>query len=284
MQLVLSVMNGVVWGLAVALMAIGLVLTFGFLRLMNLAHGAFYALGAVLGFYAISYFHSFVLASALVPAAVGGAGLLAARYLLRPVRAILNGEVLITFGIAMVVEYAILLVFGGAPRRLGYPLTGEVNIFGASYPIYRLFVGGVSLALLVGCVLLLEKTRVGLQIQASNQDEGLAVALGLPVLRLTLMTFGAGAACAAFAGLMLAPIVAVEFRMGADIMAISFLVTILGGLTRIWWVAAVAVVTAVFENVVALWVDPLLTRGLILLLLFTCLLMIYGRKDQRRSV
>jgi branched-chain amino acid transport system permease protein len=283
-DLALAGINGLVWGLAVALMAVGLVLTFGFLRLLNLAHGAFYALGAVVGFYAVSRFHSFGLAMVLVPMTVGGVGLLAERYLLRPVRAILNSEVLITFGIAMIVEYSILLVFGGAPRRLAYPLTGEINIFGASYPIYRLFVGGVSLALLVGCVLLLEKTRLGLQIQAANQDEGLAAALGLPVLRLTLVTFGAGAACAAFAGLMLAPIVAVEFRMGADIMAISFLVTILGGLTRVWSVAAVAVVTAVFENLVALWLDPLLTRGLILFLLFTGLLMIYGRKDQRRSV
>ncbi|MEK6376020.1 MAG: branched-chain amino acid ABC transporter permease [Acidobacteriota bacterium] len=283
-DLTLAGVNGVVWGLAVALMAVGLVLTFGFLRLLNLAHGAFYALGAVVGFYAVSRLHSFGLAMALVPATVGGVGLLAERYLLRPVRGVLNGEVLITFGIAMIVEYSILLVFGGAPRRLGYPLTGNVSIFGTPYPIYRLFVGVVSLALLVGCVLVLEKTRLGLHIQATNQDEGLARALGLPVVRLTLVTFGAGTACAAFAGLMLAPIVAVEFRMGADIMAISFLVTILGGLTRVWWIGTVAVASAVFENVIALWLDPLLTRGVLLFILFAALLAIYGRKDRRRSV
>lgn len=210
--------------------------------------------------------------------------MLAERYLLRPVRGIPNGEVLVTFGLAMAIEYSILLVFGGAPRRLAYPLTGQVTILGSPYPVYRLVVAGVSLVLLVGCVLLLERTRLGLQIRAANEDEDLATSLGVPVVPLTLLTFGVGTACAAFAGLMMAPIVAVEFRMGADIMAISFLVTILGGLTKVWPVAGVAVGSAVFENVLALWFDPRLTRGVVLLALFIALLAIFGRRDSRRWV
>jgi branched-subunit amino acid ABC-type transport system permease component len=83
---------------------------------------------------------------------------------------------------------------------------------------------------------------------------------------------------------MMAPLVAVEYRMGADIMAISFLVTILGGLTRVWWIAGVAVASAVLENVGALWLDPRLTRGLVLLVLFVALLAMYGRGESRRSI
>jgi branched-chain amino acid transport system permease protein len=279
-----AITNGIVWGLIVALLALGLVLIFGYLHILNLAHGSLYMLGAVLAFYATSRFRSFVLAAVLVPPVIAALGFVIERWLLRPVRSISNADVMVTFGLAMIIEYVVLVLFGGAPQRVPYPINAFIPIFGSNYPVYRLVVAMVSLLCLVSCTLLLERTRFGLYIRASYQDFELARSLGIPVNWVILLTFGVGSACAAIAGVMTAPLVGVEFRMGVDIVAVSFLVTIIGGLTRIPMITLVAVLTEVAENLLALWLDPILARAMLLFGLFVALLVIYAGPSKRRII
>jgi branched-chain amino acid transport system permease protein len=283
-EILLAIINGTIWGLAVTLMALGLVLTFGFLRILNLAHGTFYMLGAVLAFYAVTRFNSFLLALLFVPVLIACLGFGLERWLLRPVQAVANADVLITFAVAMVVEYGVLIGFGGAPRRIPYPIGMSIRLFGSNYPVYRLVVAIVSFLLLVCTVALVEKTRFGLYVRATYQDIELARGLGIPVNWVMFLTFGLGCAYAAAAGIMLAPLVGIDFQMGTDIMAMSFVVTIIGGLTRIPTIALVAVLTELAENLLAIWVNPIMTRGILLLSLFCALAFIYGRSGRTRLV
>jgi branched-chain amino acid transport system permease protein len=189
-EVLLAVLNGLIWGLIVALLAIGLVLTFGFLRIFNLAHGSFYMLGAILTFYATSRFKSFVLALVLVPFIVAAFGFVVERWLLRPVRLITNSDVLVTFALAMVMEYVVLVMFGGAPQRIPYPVTSSIPLLGSHYPVYRLVVACVSIVLLFAITIFLARTRFGLYVRASNQELELARGLGIPVNWVIFLTFG----------------------------------------------------------------------------------------------
>jgi branched-chain amino acid transport system permease protein len=220
----------------------------------------------------------------LVPPLIAAAGVGVERWLLRPVGKIRNSDVMVTFGLAMIMEYVVLIVFGGAPQRIPYPVDVFLPMPGGRYPLYRIVVAAVSAICLTVVGLVLKRTAFGLYIRAAHQDFELARALGIPVSRVLMLTFGAGCACAALAGIMTAPLVGVEFRMGVDIMAVSFLVTILGGLTRIHAIALVALASGISENLLAIVLEPILARGVLLVALLSALIIMYARRGSDRIV
>lgn len=227
-----QVVNGVALGMLLALMAVGLTITLGLMRVINMAHGALYTLGA----YAVatSWAH-WGFAAGLVAAtvAVGVVGFLVEAALIRPLylRDPLH-TMLLTFGLALIVEDLVRLAWGDAPLALSAPdsLSGIVMLGDVPFSKYRLFVIAVTAVLMLATWLFLEKTLLGRTILAGTFDREMVRVLGIRINLLFTLVFGLGAALAGLAGALAAPIRGVFPTMGASIIMPSFVVVIIGGM------------------------------------------------------
>ncbi|MBI4032559.1 branched-chain amino acid ABC transporter permease [Candidatus Berkelbacteria bacterium] len=268
-----QLLNGCVWGLAIALIALGLALIFGLTGVINLAHGEFYMLGAVSGWYLLSWTGSFWLAAALAPFMVSLIGLGVQQMVLRRLSSSPAVTVLVTFGLSLILQHGVLLAFGPSPRRLVAPLAATVDVLGRSYPVYRFVVAGLAVAALTGVALFLRFTLFGLWMRAVHQDREMALALGIPAQRVYLVTFGFGAGLAGLAGVLVAPIIGIEFRMGLDILPLAFMAVIVGGLGNLWGGVRVALLMGVLEGLLTVPLSPLMARVLTLSTLFSLVLL-----------
>lgn len=229
--------NGLTLGALLVLVAMGLTIIFGALGVVNFAHGAFYALGAYAGFVTYEYTGSFIAAMAAGAICLLVAGVIIERGLIRLYyRRPPEDQILVTFGIAIVLVEAIRATFGGLARNLPPPpwAAGIVNLHVTLYPTYRidvLAIAGVSLVLLY---FVLYRTRLGLIVRAGIEDQLMVNILGINVTRTFLTVFGLGAMAAGFAGVINAPIVTVTPDMGADILIQSFVVVVIGGIGSFW--------------------------------------------------
>lgn len=253
-DLALALLNGLTWGIAVALVALGLNLIFGLLEIVNVAHGSLYMLGAVSAWFVVDATGSFLLALALAPLAVAAVGALLERGVLRPIEDDPPATAIATFGLVLVFQTLALLTFGPSTRSLSTPLPGVLR-FGLTYPAYRLVVAAVSLAAMVGLYLFLTRTRHGLWMRGVRQDREIAAAMGVPTSRVYVLTFALGAYFAAFAGVLLAPIVGVHHLMGLDVLAVAFVVVIVGGLGSLRGVLAASLLFALVENLGIVFVN-----------------------------
>jgi branched-chain amino acid transport system permease protein len=229
----LQLFTGLALGAVYVLLAIGLSLIFGMLTVVNFAHGAFYVLGAYVGYQVLEMGGNFWLALVAVPLAVGGLGLAVERTLIRPLygRGI-DYPLLLTFGLGYVLIELVRIVFGktGLPFETPELLQGAVDIWVGYFPLYRLFVIAATAVILLALWLLLEKTSFGLIIRAGARDPQIVRVLGVDVSKVWLIVFGIGTAIAALAGLMAAPLQGVSPEMGSTILAEAFVVTVVGGM------------------------------------------------------
>jgi branched-chain amino acid transport system permease protein len=229
----LQLFAGLALGAVYVLLAIGLSLIFGMLTVVNFAHGAFYMLGAYVGLWLLSQGYNFWVCLVAVPLAVGAVGLVVERVLIRPLygRGI-DYPLLLTFGLSYVLVELVRIAFG----RTGYPvdtpelLQGAVDIGVGYFPLYRLFVIGVTAVILVGLWLFLERTSYGLIIRAGARDPQIVRILGVDVSRVWLVVFGLGTGIAGLAGLLAAPLQGVIPEMGGPVLAEAFVVTVVGGM------------------------------------------------------
>ena len=229
----LQLFAGLALGSVYVLLAIGLSLIFGMLTVVNFAHGAFFMLGAYVGLWLLSIGVNFWICLVAVPVIVGGFGLAVERTLIRPLygRGI-DYPLLLTFGLSYIIVEVVRIVFG----KSGYPvdtpslLQGAVNIGVGYFPLYRLFVMGVTALILVGLWLFLERTRYGLIIRAGARDPQIVRVLGVNISRVWLMVFGLGCGIAGLGGLLAAPLQGVIPEMGGPILAEAFVVTVVGGM------------------------------------------------------
>jgi len=266
-SLAVALLNGLTWGLAVALIALGLNLIFGLLEVVNMSHGALYMLGAVVAWTVVAATGSFLLALVVAPLAVGALGVVVERGVLRPVEDDITTSLIATFGLMLVFQHAALLTFGAGTRAVPAPIEATVSLAGVSYSAYRLVLAGVSL-LLVGLLsLFLRRTRHGLWMRGVRQDRETAAAMGVPTSRVYMLTFGLGAALAALAGTLLVPIVSANHLMGLDVLAVAFIVVIVGGLGSMRGVLVASLVYALLENVASVAIPPVEARVLTLLVL-----------------
>ena len=232
----LQLFTGVALGAIYVLFAIGLSLIFGMLTVVNFAHGAFYMVGAYVGLFLLSIGGNFWLCLVGVPLIVGTIGLVVDRFLIRPLygRGI-DYPLLLTFGLSYVMVELVRIAFG----KSGYPfdtpelLQGAVNIGIGYFPLYRLFVIGVAVVVLLGLWLFLERTSFGLIIRAGARDPQIVRVLGVNVSRVWLFVFGIGTGIAGLAGLLAAPLQGVIPEMGSTILAEAFVVTVVGGMGSI---------------------------------------------------
>lgn len=255
-NLAVAVLNGIVWGLIMALIALGLNLIFGLLHIINMAHGALYMLGAVFSWYVIELTGNYWLALFVAPLAVGLVGLALERGLLRTIEDQPLVTIICTFGIMLVLQQLVLTYFGGTARRIALPIPGRIPLFDLQYPVMRIVIAAISAAVMGGLWVFLNRTRYGLWMRAVVQDREMAVALGIPVHKVYMWTFVLGSVLAAFSGVLAAPIVSVDFMMGREILINAFIIVIVGGMGNLWGSVVTAVVISLIHGVGSIFVAP----------------------------
>ncbi|HXP12922.1 MAG TPA: branched-chain amino acid ABC transporter permease [Stellaceae bacterium] len=233
----IQVLNGVQEGLLLFLVASGLTLIFGILRVINLAHGSFYMLGAYLAFALTQLTGNLFFAVLLaVPLAIAF-GLLLEALLFRPLYARDHlYQVLLTYGLILALEETRSLVFGDDVHGVDVPrfLDFSIHLTGAlSYPAYRLGISAMCLVIAGGLWLLIQKTRLGMAIRAGASNREMVQSLGIDIAWVYRAVFALGVALAAFAGMIAAPVASVFPGMGNQILIISFVVVVIGGIGSI---------------------------------------------------
>lgn len=228
--MLIQALNGVVYGGLLYLMAVGLVFIFGLREIGNFAHGALFMLGAYVAYTFLGYYWTGLFMGILLLALFGA---MLDIVVFRPLR---NHDhivtILVTFGILLVLESLAMLVWGKDLRSLPEPeiLSGSVLIGGSVFPVYRLFVIGMSLFVAAALSLWLKYTRIGLQVRAASVDPITTAMQGVNTNRLSIVVVSLGAALAGLAGVVAAPLMAVSPSMGHSIVIESFIVVVLGGL------------------------------------------------------
>jgi branched-chain amino acid transport system permease protein len=258
-ELALQALNGLSFGALLFLLASGFTLVFGLMKIVNLAHGAFYLAGGYVGIAAFGATRSFLVAVLAGAATAAVFGLAAERLLLRRVRGQELPEVLLTVGIALIIADGCLAVFGGNPRSIPIPtpLAGSVRLGSYAYPAYRLFV--VALAATVGVVLYLvqHRTRLGALIRAGVDDREIAAAMGINVPRVFTAMFVFGGALAGLAGVVAAGLLTLRPGADTDILLFALVVVVIGGLGSLQGAAVGSVLIGLVDAFSKVWVPEL---------------------------
>jgi branched-chain amino acid transport system permease protein len=232
-QLLLGLVNGAFY----ALLSLGLAVIFGLLGIVNFAHGALYMLGAfaawiMLDKFGVNYWAALVLA----PAVVGVVGVVIERLFLRHLYKLdeIYG-LLLTFGLTLIAEGIFRELYGVSGQNYPVPelLQGATNLGFMVLPNYRAWVVLVSLVVCLGTWYLIERTRLGAYLRAGTENAPLVQAFGINVPMMVMLTYGAGAALAALAGVLAAPIIQVTPLMGSNLIIIVFAVVVIGGMGSI---------------------------------------------------
>lgn len=230
----IQLLNSVQYGLLLFMLAAGLTLIFGIMGVVNLAHGSFYMLGAYLAYALSGFFGSLTLTlifGSLLAVAFG----LALEWLLFRhfyQRDHLD-QVLLTFGLIYIFEELRSILWGDDVHSVAIPelLNASIPLTdNLSYPVYRLFISGVCLALAVGLYLLISKTRLGMKIRAGAFNRDMAESLGINIKRIHAIVFALGIALAAVAGMVAAPVSSVYPNMGSQVLIMCFVVVVIGGI------------------------------------------------------
>ncbi|MHA6324406.1 branched-chain amino acid ABC transporter permease [Roseivivax sp. CAU 1753] len=247
-QLMLGLINGAFY----AVLSLGLAVIFGLLNIVNFAHGAFYMLGAfttvaVTQYLGIGYWGALIVA----PLVVGALGVLIEFTLLRRLTGVdhLYG-LLLTFGLALVIEGVFVKLFGasGLPYPVPAQLSGGVNLGFMFLPWYRAWVVVASLAICIATWFLFERTKIGAYLRAGTENPKLLQAFGVNVPLLTTLAYGYGVALAAFAGVLVAPITQVSPLMGSNLIIVVFAVVVIGGMGSIMGAVVTGLAMGVIEG------------------------------------
>jgi branched-chain amino acid transport system permease protein len=232
-QFILSLMNGVIYGLLLFMVSAGLTLIFGMMGVLNFAHASFYMLGAYLA-YTLQGAIGFWAAIVVSPVIVGLIGVAVERFFLRRVHRYGHAhELLLTFGLSFIIAESIKLFFGNYPVDYRIPASLDVSAFsigGAQYPVYRLLMGGIAIAMFIIVYLLLTRTRVGIVVRSAIHKPHMAEALGHNVPLVFMGVFGVGAALAGLAGAVAGAFYTTNPNMALELGVMVFVVVVVGGL------------------------------------------------------
>ena len=230
-QLLLGLINGAFY----ALLSLGLAVIFGLMNVINFTHGAQYMMGAfcawmLLTWFGIPYWGALV----LVPIIVGATGILIERLFISRLYHLdhLYG-LLLTFGLALIIEGMFRREFGSSGLPYSNPLPGGTNLGFMFLPWYRAWVVAISLVVCLGTWFMIEKTQLGSYLRAATERPDLVQAFGINVPRMITLTYGFGVGLAALAGVLAAPIYSVNPVMGANLIIVVFAVVVIGGMGSI---------------------------------------------------
>jgi branched-chain amino acid transport system permease protein len=257
-----QLLNGLQYGVMLFLMAAGLTLVLGIMNLVNLAHGSLYMIGAYLAVAGTQATGSYAAGAALGFVGTLVVGMAMELVALRPLysRDHLD-QVLVTFGLILFFNELIAIIWGRGSLYTSLPawLQGHVNLFtGSRYPVYRLVVLAVGLAVAVVLWYVVTRTRLGMLIRAGASNRTMVAALGINIRLLYTVVFGFGAALAGLAGLMAGPIYAVQPGMGELILIQVFVVIVIGGIGSIRGALVGAIIVGVVDTLGRAFLRPLL--------------------------
>jgi branched-chain amino acid transport system permease protein len=231
--ILMQLFSGVALGAILVLTALGLSIIFGMLGVVNFAHGALFMVGAYAGLWVASLTGSFWWGLLVAPVMIGLFGMLIEYLLVRPLygRSI-DDPLLLTFGLSYVLVEGVRIVFGsdGIPFPTPPALTGVLDLGVGFFPIYRIFVVGVVVVVVLLLWLGLEKTRFGLIVRAGARDPTMMRVLGVDISKVWLLVFGLGVGLASLGGVLSGPMRSVNPEMGSLVLAEAFVVTVIGGL------------------------------------------------------
>ena len=230
-------LNGLQLGVQLFLMAAGLTLVFGIMNMINLTHGSLFMVGAFIVAFVFARSGSFLVALVIaVPATALAGALLEAAVLRRFYNRGHLDQVLVTFGLIMVINELTRMVWGAVPVPMPLPsaLSHAVTVFpGVTYPSFRLAILAVGVLVALGLYFVVVHTRVGMWVRAGASDRAMASAMGVNVELVFSLVFAAGAALAGLAGIMAGPISAVQVGMGEPVLILALVVTVIGGIGSI---------------------------------------------------
>lgn len=268
--LLLATMEGLVQAAVLMLIALGLSLVFGVMRVVNVAHGEFYMLGAVLAWWVTSLaggltgglapWAGFALALVVAPLVAGAIAWGAERLVLRRLAGDAEATIVATIGLLYVIQQTVLLVYGPDPRPVAAPFTWRLQLPWFGYSGYNLFV--VAAAGVAGALvwLVLARTRAGLVMRAAQYDPEVAQAFGIRIGRVHAAVFAAGAGLAALAAVLVVPIRQAHYLMGQDALLMSFIVVIIGGLGSLRGTVVAALVIGLADGIVSVFFSPTLAK------------------------
>jgi len=248
--LITQTLNGLFSAALLFLIAGGLTLVFGVMRIVNIAHGSFYMLGVYVAFSVVARTDSLLAGALAAMLVVGGIGFAMQRLFLRRFASQPLPEMMMTMGFALVFRDGAFLIWGGDPFTLAYPsmLRGSLDVQDVVFPVYRLFVILVAAAVGVLLGLLNQKTLIGAKLRAAVDDPEMAAGTGVPVALLSGLVFGVGAALAAFGGVMGGPILGGYPGMDFDLLPLAFVVVIIGGMGSLKGAVVGSIVVGMIDN------------------------------------
>jgi urea transport system permease protein len=234
MMIAQNLISGLNTSAILLLCALGLVIIFGLMNVINMAHGELIMLGAYMTYFTTNRL-GLVFAAGLI-AAFMVAGLIGALIEILVIKKFYSQPtetILATFAISLVLERSVYLVFGAETRNIPMPIPGTMHIMGVAIPYYNIFVILFAAALLAALILIFMKTKFGKKIRAITQNRSMTECLGVEVRRVDTWTFAFGAALAGLAGAMLSPLVSVTSGMGAPYLTESFMTVVVGGVQSV---------------------------------------------------
>jgi branched-chain amino acid transport system permease protein len=269
-----QVVDGLMIGMAIVLVALGLTLIFGLLEVINMAHGELYMAGAYAALTAASVGLGFWGSLILAPIFVALIGLIIERMGFRPLqarphRAILT--ILLTFGISLMLRDAARAIWGPDPHGIAPPITGVFNLGGVLIPNYRLMVLVIATLLVITVWYVLQRTIVGAIVRAAAYDQQMTATLGIPVGWVYSGTFVVGCLLAGTAGVLLAPIYSVFPTMGRDFMLLAFAAVIVGGMGSVPGTVIGGLLLAQIQSVTSIWIPPVWAETLVFITMLVVL-------------
>jgi branched-chain amino acid transport system permease protein len=259
-----QLLNGVQLGVTLFLLAAGLTLVFGIMGVINLAHGSLYMIGAFAAAWVAAETGSVLLALLGGLAAAGLVGMAIEFVVLRRLYARDHlDQVLATFGLILFFNQGMVILFGRQPLYVALPefLSGAVEILpGVPYPVYRLLIIVFGLLVALGLWLLIQKTRIGMLVRAGATHREMVRALGVDIRLLYTLVFGLGALLAGFAGVMAGPVYSVNVGMGEQILILTFVVVVIGGVGSIRGAMYGALLVGIVDTLLRAYVPGLLRQ------------------------
>jgi branched-chain amino acid transport system permease protein len=284
--LIEQILNGMLVGAFFTLLALGLSLIFSLGGVVNLAHGAFYAIGAYIAV-SLAPHIGYPAALVLSPVAVALIGMAIEVFLLRrlyekdPILTLL-----FTFGLAIVIEQSLRLLWGpaGLPFNIPEFLRGVLFLGDFIYPYYRLFILGLVLVAVILVWLLLTRTKFGLIVRAGASDAEIVKAMGINLRPVQSLIFGLGIALAALSGVIAAPLAGVQPAMGAEVVTAAFVIVVIGGLGSFWGVLLAGLIVGVVRGVTITFFPPAAEASMYALMVLVLMLRprgLFGERMER---
>lgn len=302
--LFLATLEGAVQAAVLTLTAVGLSLVFGVMRVVNVAHGEFFMLGAVLAYSVASVVGGhpaigFVLALVFAPVLVGLVAIVADLTILKRLNYDPENTIVATIGLLYIIQQVTLMTYGPEARPVQAPFNTRISLpwvewsdagfaliwpWGLGTTTYKLAVIAAAIVLLIILWAFLSRTKAGLIMRATQLDREMAQAFGIPVERVYAGVFGFGAALAALAAVLIVPIQQAHYLMGGEPLLLSFIVVIIGGLGSLIGTVVAAVLIGMSDGIVSMFFSPTLAKILSTLLVAFVLIFrpqgLFGKSDR----